>query len=300
MDISLRVLAPCKINIGLEIWGIDSQTNFHFIKTVMIPVGIYDELSFETIESGFKIISDSDIPLDKNNICYKAFKEFRKRYQTKGLRVEIKKNIPVGSGLGGGSSDAAETIRYLASVSNDKPTTQGLLKIAERVGYDVPFFIISKPAIASGFGEKIETIDIPLDFWVIISWRGEGVLTEWAYNEYDKYINNSDNPIKMDWDEILDLLFRGELVKLKGASTNIFEEVLFEKRGDLKKLKDIFNKEGVLYTSLSGSGSAVYGLVREYERAVEIKERMMKEEISAMVAKPLKKGYQLNSINRNS
>lgn len=282
------VLAPAKINIGLEIGRRKEEMGLHPIKTIMIPVSLYDRLMFSSIEEGVEIVSDDSIPLDHRNTCYKAYSIFKESFEMEeGVRVEIEKNIPVGAGLGGGSSDAAETLKYLSKKSGDEVTTEDLLEMSVRIGRDVPFFILSQPAFATGYGEALTPIEVDTDFWVVIAWVDDGVLTKDAYARYDEWLEDGEKLKEYDWNMIFNLLLEGKLVKLYNMVGNDFEGVIFDDRGDLKELKGFFYDWGVDYASMTGSGCSVYGLTHCEYKALEILERLKKIKVNAEIVRPV-------------
>lgn len=295
-----EVFAPCKINIGLGIGERDEETHLHPINSIMVPVGIYDRLVFDVIDEGVEIVSNDDIPLDEGNICWRAYDRFADEFETGGVRIEIEKEIPVGAGLGGGSSDGAETIRFLAQHSDDELGVDDMLRISEDVGYDVPFFILGCPAFATGYGEVLTRIEVDMEFWVVVAWTERGVNTPDAYRDFDAWLEEGGEAKKNDWEEIFDLLFNGKLVKLRGRVWNDFENIVFQKRGDIQEIKDYFYAWGVEYASLSGSGCSVYGLTHSKKRALEVRENFRREGVRAEIGKPVMRDYPVRNIRRKT
>lgn len=254
--------SPAKINIGLRVLS-KRNDGFHNIETIFYPVEIYDEItlrigkiSVDKNRISAKITPDLKIS-DKENICYKAAELFLKEfkiYDSYQIDIKIKKTIPAGAGLGGGSSNAASVLLVLSNYFKsllEKNYKAKLKKIALSLGSDVPFFLEGKPAYAAGRGEKLVSLPgFKVKGKILIVNPGIHVPTPWAYRELKiknyklKILNKVKiyNPI----DERLMI--------------NDFERVVFEKFPVIEKIKyDMFSK-GAGFALMSGSGSTVYGI----------------------------------------
>ena len=157
--ISLK--APAKINLFLEILG-KRNDGYHEIETVMQEIDLVDNLQFEEIQEGVRLnCNDKNIPSDENNLVCKAANLILNECGIrKGVLISLEKNIPVGAGLGGGSSDAAATLKALNLLWKIGLNDAELMEFAAKLGSDIPFFIKGKTALCSGRGEKITPIEV--------------------------------------------------------------------------------------------------------------------------------------------
>lgn len=246
----------CKINLGLFIKG-KRLDGYHEIETLMIPVqNYYDVLkvqitplkTFEFIQTGIPI----DVPIQEN-IIYQAWKKIKEEFNIeKGIKVELEKNIPMGAGLGGGSSNAAQMLLILNELFQLNIPVNTLHRFARTLGADVPFFLKNTPLIARGIGDEFEEIDFPFHYDVKIIVPPFGSNTKEAY----KMLNLKECSTHKDLKSIL----LGDRTAWKNHLVNDFEKPLFHKYPELQAIKNGFYEAGAFYASMSGSGSAVYGL----------------------------------------
>ncbi|MCX7955266.1 MAG: 4-(cytidine 5'-diphospho)-2-C-methyl-D-erythritol kinase [Bacteroidales bacterium] len=242
-----------KINLGLNIIKKRSD-NYHNIKTIFLPISLYDIIEILPSHKDDLIIYGYDIEHD-NNTCLKALNILRDKYNIECLKVIIYKNIPPQSGLGGGSSNAAFTLILLNEMYNLNLSTHELVKIARKIGADCPFFIYNKPLLATLKGDKFNDININLTNYKIclIIHSKIKILTKWAYSLV--------TPKKPEFD--LSATEKVNLLDWKKYIKNDFEEYIFNYYPELKEIKNVLYNKGALYASLSGSGSCVYGIFPE-------------------------------------
>ena len=250
-----------KINVGLKVIS-KREDGFHNIETIFYPVNIFDEIDFNISKTpnnynSLHLKSDKAyIPADKSNTCYKATISFFKEFLIKDffdIRINIKKNIPVGGGLGGGSSDAASVIKALIKYFNINVAEKknSVMNVALSVGSDVPFFLISKPCFAHGRGDKLKLLpDFKLNYKILLVNPNLHISTKWAYeNIKSKGLESAESELRnISKFDINEYNFE-----------NDFEDVVFEKYHELEEIKGIMKKEGAIYASLSGSGATMFG-----------------------------------------
>ena len=253
-----KIKSHAKINIVLRVLS-KRKDGYHNIETIFYPVKIYDAiiLKIEKLKNSkdniIKVKSTPDQSLnDKNNICYKAAKLFLDRFKIKGVKIDIKirKNIPVGAGLGGGSSNAASVLKTLARHFKIK-NINALKKISLSIGSDVPFFLLTKPAYASSRGEKLRTLPkFKISRKILIVNPGIHISTHWAYKELKvkKRKSKSLNDVRH---------FNTRESRLM---INDFERVVFKKYPKIERLKYEMYRLGADFALMSGSGSTVYGI----------------------------------------
>ena len=240
-----------KINIGLNIVSKRPDV-YHNLQTVFYPVPLYDVL--EVLESNndtFTIIDNDDESLTKNNLCLDAVQLLRKDYKIPPLKIILKKNIPMGAGMGGGSADASFMLKLLNEKFNLKIPESKLAQYALQLGADCPFFIYNAPMYAEGIGEKFTPVKISLKgMWMCIVFPNLHVSTKEAFAGI--------TPARPDFN--LKELEKLPIEDWKDKVINDFEKPAFEKYPQLKRIKDKLYENGALYASMTGSGSAFYGI----------------------------------------
>jgi len=253
------VFPNCKINLGLHIIRKRSD-GFHDIETVFYPLGIQDALEIIQTDEQKKNIqySASGLPIEgktEDNLCIKAYQLLKKDFPgLPAVKLHLHKTIPPGAGLGGGSADAAFTLKLVNQQFNLGLSTEKLLDYALQLGSDCPFFIINKPCLATGRGEFLESIRLDLrDYKFIIINPGIRVSTAWAFSKISPALSST--PVK----EIIQQPIETWKEELK----NDFEEVVFFQHPEIKIIKDELYKAGAIYASMSGSGSTVYGIFKK-------------------------------------
>lgn len=260
------VLFPnCKINLGLNITGRRSD-GYHDLETIFYPVPLKDAV--EVIENNTQSsmlnvqFSMSGIVVEgetEKNLCVKAFNLLKKDFPfLPGIKIHLHKAIPLGAGLGGGSADGAFTLLLLNKKFNLGLDEKQLLDYALQLGSDCPFFILNKPCHASGRGEKLEPAKIDLSAYkILIVHPGIHVSTADAFANIKPVIPSKS--IK----KIIQQPAETWRVELK----NDFEETVFAKHAEIKNIKEQLYVAGAVYASMSGSGSAVFGLFKKNQSA---------------------------------
>ncbi|MFC1513913.1 4-(cytidine 5'-diphospho)-2-C-methyl-D-erythritol kinase [candidate division KSB1 bacterium] len=271
----MEIFAPAKINFGLSI-GTKQEDGYHPISSIFLPVSLYDKINIKLSgKSGIDLITKSEtVPCDQTNLCWKAADLFIRTFNIdSGIRIELEKNIPVGAGLGGGSSDAAAVLSALNNLTGNKITTADIRKTAKELGADVPFFIDSTPAAVSGIGEIIEPAVFNWDMKILLAAPDFEISTKEAYSAFDSGIDKK-RPLT-DYSAVLSSL--RIMDEFKERVINDFESVLFDKYSDLRILKNKLYDTGADYVSLTGSGSVVYGMFAEKETAKTAESQIRKD-----------------------
>ena len=267
--ISLK--APAKINLFLEILG-KRDDGYHEIETVMQEIDLVDNLQFEEIQEGVKLkCNDKNIPSDENNLVCKAANLILNECGIKkGVLISLEKNIPVGAGLGGGSSDAAATLKALNLLWKIGLNDAELMEFAAKLGSDIPFFIKGKTALCSGRGEKITPIEVKSEMNYLVIFPHINISTATIYRN-----------LKIDLTKkIIDVSFFLNALKhpkVAGISKLLFnrlEEVVFTTYPDLLDVKKALDHFDFCGLSVSGSGSAFFGLCRDRQQAKAIKSKI--------------------------
>ncbi len=256
--------ACAKINIGLRILG-RLPNGYHEIETIFQSVDLCDEISVTSLEEGIRVKGDHpDMPQDERNICYRAANYLREIARgQKGCSIQIRKKIPMGAGLGGGSSDAAATLRLLNRMWNLNLGSKELSEIAKKLGADVPFFLAPGTAIAYGVGDDLQPLRKGWDFFGVIIYPNHPISTAWAYKNIKINLTNIKKYIKLS-SYFMEKLFLQEFPLF---FKNDFESLVFEAYPEFREIKLQLLQAGSCFASLSGSGSAFFGLFKKEEAA---------------------------------
>lgn len=263
----LKEIAYAKINIGLNIIAKRSD-GYHDIDTIMQSITLFDEILLEK-SPGITIASkSSEIPLDETNTAYKAAKSFFKMtgidWSKTGVLIHIVKNIPSQAGLGGGSSDAAAVLRGLNRIYCTQYSTAVLRELALEVGSDVPFCIEGGTQRAEGRGELLKKLPAFNEYDLVVIMPDESVNTGNAYKLFSK----RSEPHHPDMNRIEAAIISKDLTGLGMCIGNTFENLVFPDKPLIKKaVHDILNA-GAKAGSMTGSGSAVFGLFQSSEEAM--------------------------------
>lgn len=262
--ISITLQAPAKINIGLYIGELDAD-GYHRITTYMQTIDLNDEITICKAER-FTFNQDvEELPLNEGNLCVKAYRALKdyvgERYP---VAIELRKHIPTGAGLGGGSSDAAAVIVGLNRLWRLGLGKREMASVGANIGSDVPFFILSGGSgLCEGRGEIVTPLKPVFRGWVALIFTGVSINTGWAYKIYDDYLTFSPKNTNLKNYLLNDIPAEKGLSELR----NMFEEPVFQYFRDLERVKFQLKRLGASYSSLSGSGSAVFGLFESEDKA---------------------------------
>lgn len=269
----MKILAPAKINWFLHV-GDRRDDGYHEILTLMQFIELYDEIEIEP-EKDIIVESDLDFPQEQN-IAYKAANKIKKETNYPGgARIRIKKNIPYGAGLGGGSSDGAFTLMALNKLWGLGLSSEKLLEIGASIGSDIAFFLNGPSAIVRGKGEIVEKIDIKEPATILLVKPDFPVSTSWAYSEFDRIKKESKitdyHSVRLNYEFIktcLQLTPLSEELFKPEIFRNDLENPVFRHHPVLKEIKLRLLNEGAIYSVMTGSGSALFGVFRKEEEAI--------------------------------
>ena len=248
--------ANCKINLGLDILR-RREDGFHDLETVMIPVSeLYDVVEIERVE-GDSIFEQKGLAVDcdaEQNLCMKALRLMQQLYGIGEVKISLDKRVPFGAGLGGGSSDATSVILALNELYNLGLSEERLVEIAAMIGSDTAFFVRNTPQLCTGRGEQMVPVELPLQGkYLVVAKPNEGVSTKEAYSGVKPAIPQV---------RLVDALQR-PIEEWQGVVKNDFEPHIFEAHPAIAELKKTMLDAGAIYASMSGSGSAVFGIFDE-------------------------------------
>lgn len=243
-----------KINIGLNVLE-KRQDGYHNIESVFYPVNWCDAIEAIKTEGNGDLkltLMGNPIPGSiENNLCFKAYYLLNKKYKLPSLNLWLLKCIPMGAGLGGGSADAAFFLKMLNELFKINLRTEELKSYASQIGSDCVFFIENKPAFVSGKGDVITPIKVDLSgYYIVIVYPPIHIDTKNAYS----LIKPRKRP------DSLQHTILSPIHTWKEKIVNDFEEPIFKIHPQLAEIKNRLYKEGALYASMTGSGSALYGI----------------------------------------
>lgn len=263
-----------KINLTLNVLN-KRDDGYHNIKSVMVPIDLYDELFFDFSDE-YKLVSSLDIDTN-DNIITKVFNIFKTRYNIGNVKITLIKNIPHEAGLAGGSSDATTTIKALNDLFELNLSINEMQDIALEVGSDTLFTLHSKPAIVTSRGDEIEFIDCDLDFDILLIKPKLGFSTKDIFSN-SNIINTKHN------DNIVSYLKDNNIHMINEKCYNSFLSTILETNLEFKKLYDIISLYNKVH--LTGSGSCLFLISDNVKMLKEIKIRFEKENYVKLV-KPL-------------
>ncbi|MFI5252413.1 MAG: 4-(cytidine 5'-diphospho)-2-C-methyl-D-erythritol kinase [Bacteroidota bacterium] len=266
---SITVKAYAKINVGLRILK-KRLDGYHNIETIFHRVNIFDELTFEKSEIIKFTCTDPSLTVVDSNLCIKAIKLLQERYKYQhGVRIILAKNIPIGGGLGGGSSDAAATLLGVSRLWNIDAKDEELAQMALQLGSDVSFFLKDENAYATKRGELLDPVPFSLPYWIVVVFPGIHVSTGWAYTHIKQ--RRQEGPFGLNH------ILKEHLSNLPMLSTkliNDFEPLVTRRHPQIGRLIESLKFWGAGFAQLSGSGSCVYGLFSSKANAEKFVEKV--------------------------
>lgn len=278
----MKVFAPAKINLYLQVLGRD-KNGYHRIRTVFQALELYDEISLsETGNNRIEITCFDKRGVikalsGKQNIVYKAAAFLRQRQKVdKGVRIGIKKNIPVAAGLGGGSSDAAAVLLGLKKLWKLRIKRKELVNIAGKIGADVPFFLSGHTAMGEGYGDIVTPLPDMQRKRVLLVSPGFRVRAKWVYNK----LNGRPKPVKPQGMKNrtysvnkIKKMIKGDM---KSLLFNKLEEVTIPRYPVIGRIKDFLVDNGACFSMMSGSGPAVFAFIEDEKTGIDLMKRTKK------------------------
>lgn len=258
---TLHLESPAKVNLRLEILK-KREDGYHEIRTILQKISLHDTLHFSLKRSrGIRITTDHPgLPTGKRNLVYQAIRSMLERLDYEGgIDVVIEKRIPLGAGLGGGSSNAATALKALNELLKMNLSRKELTETGAKIGADVPFFLFEGPAIGSGIGERLRKITLPT-LWYILIYPDFEVSTRWAYQNFvltkTKYHFNLHGLLKSP----------NEVVRLL---QNDLEGVVSTRHSEIALMKGMLVSARAMGAMMTGSGPTVFGLFPGEKKATE-------------------------------
>jgi len=268
MTEALHLESPAKINLRLEILK-KREDGYHELRTVLQKISLHDTLHFSLKkEKGIYITADHpDLPVGKTNLVYRAAQSILKSSDYKGgVLIQIEKRIPLGAGLGGGSSNAATTLKAMNQILKLNLPQKELIGMGLEIGADVPFFLLKGGAIGSGVGERLKKIELPT-LWYVLIYPNFEVSTRWAYQNF--VLTNQQFHFNLH-------KFLKTPEGISRILLNHLEAVVSKKYPQIGVMGKILFSTGVLGALMTGSGPTVFGLFKDEKSAAGAYEKIKK------------------------
>jgi 4-diphosphocytidyl-2-C-methyl-D-erythritol kinase len=272
----LEKQSPCKVNLLLNILG-KRPDGFHEIETVLLPVNFCDRLTFERGGHGIELsCSDSTLPTDSTNLVHRAAAAYLPAAKiSDGVRIHLEKKIPLAAGLGGGSGNAATTLLALNELFDQPLSGAKLRELAAALGSDIPFFLQSEPALATGRGEKIQPLEpfpaLRGTAFLLIH-PGFGISTPWAYQNLARFpdaLNGKSGRAQ----KLVSLLQSGDLRTASAGFYNSLEAPALDKFPVLSLYQEFLLENGALAALMSGSGSTTFAITENVPSGESLMEK---------------------------
>jgi 4-diphosphocytidyl-2-C-methyl-D-erythritol kinase len=276
----VKIRAPAKINLSLRVVG-KRADGYHLLDTVMVPVSLYDEIDIQQRTSARRAAplapveircKHPQVPLGRDNIAYRAAELLMQKTKiNRSVCIRIRKKIPIGAGLGGGSTDAAAVLVGLNRMWKLHLSVRQLERLALQLGADVPFFIRAKPARARGIGEKLLLLPKLRRRWLVLAYPGFPVATAWVYGNLSLKLTK----LRVNTSIATPLESLDTIEKLL---VNDLEQVAIKRYPEIGRVKTMLSLAGALAVLMSGSGSSVFGVFRSKRLAERAFRRIRHEE----------------------
>jgi 4-diphosphocytidyl-2-C-methyl-D-erythritol kinase len=268
---------PAKINLGLFILG-KRPDGYHDLETLFQMVSLYDTVELESLENGIELVCDDPkVPTDESNLMIRAARLLQEAVPEKtglGCRMVLKKKIPMGAGLGGGSGNAAGVLIGLNRLWDLQLKPAELSKIAAQLGSDIPFFLCAPSAFGQGRGERLTPLQPSKKFHVILAFPRVSMATAEVYQALNFDLTKNSKNINI----LREFFSQSNIASLGAHLHNDLEPVVIERLpvvASIKQKLDSLNADGTL---LSGSGSAVFGIFENSKKAQEAYARCCEED----------------------
>ncbi len=278
-EISLKALA--KINLGLDVTG-RREDGYHDVRMIMQSIHLYDRVEIKRTKSP-KIHVEANLyylPVDENNLVYKAAKLMKEEFQIKGgVRITLQKFIPVAAGLGGGSSDAAAVMVGMNKIFNLGVKQSRLVELGSRIGADVPFCIMRGTVLAEGIGEKLTQLPAMPKCHILLAKPAISVSTGQVYEQ----LSLSPETVHPDIDGIVEQIKQKNAKGVAELMGNILETVTVPEFPVIRDIKDLMMENGAMGAMMSGSGPTVFGLYQNEKDIWEAYDVMKKSGLAKNV-----------------
>lgn len=278
--------AFAKINLTLDVLG-KREDGYHDLKTVMQTVSLRDDIEIDvgTGKPWTLLCDKEDVPCDERNLAWKAAKLYEEAMHKDlgGIEIRITKRIPRQAGLGGGSADAAAVLRALNDHYGNPLSIMALAELGAQIGSDVPFCVVGGCAMCEGRGERMRRLPNMPDCVIVVCKPEFGVSTPELYAKID----GTAIPKRPDNNAMESALLSGELPKVTEQIFNVFDPVVTEEHLELNYIKSIMHSYGALNQQMTGSGSAVFAVMHEFEYAAVVCSMLQENYPNIYICRPV-------------
>lgn len=286
----MRLFARAKINLTLEILeGQDKLVppGYHSVRSIMTAIELADILHLSKGDNGIYLtVNNPDVPVGQSNLVVKAAELFFKTTDiVPRANFHLEKNIPIGSGLGGGSSDAAAALIALNELYETGLSKYDLEKLGASLGADVPFCVRGNTAVAAGIGDRLQTIpDLP-EIWFLLIIPSFSVETKWAYNMLDEWRLKKSREDYDYTEKVCSLIYEKRWDEVRGACKNDFQEMLEFHYPIMKSVQETALKNGADQVILTGSGSALVAWVKNEQIGKRLADSLSSQDVRTMLTR---------------
>lgn len=258
--------AYAKINLGLDVIR-RREDGYHEVKMIMQNIGVCDELAFEKQESGIELRIDTlELPADGNNLIYRTAKLIMEEFGIKeGVKIYLKKRIPIAAGLAGGSTDAAAVFYGMNKLFDLKMTQEKMCELGVKIGADVPYCIMGGTALAEGIGEQLTPLPDAPKATVLLAKPDITVSTKMVYER----LNVPELKFHPDIDGMTKAVLRHDLSGIIERMGNVLENVTIQEYPVIEQIKNMMKEQGAANALMSGSGPTVFGIFENQEQAAK-------------------------------
>ena len=256
---TVKISSNAKVNIGLKVLSL-RKDGYHDIVTIFQEINLFDIIYISINPLGCNFNSNVNWLInDKSNLCITAYEAMKKIFDINGINIDLTKNIPRGSGLGGGSSNAASVLKGIRQLYDLNISDNELENIASKIGADVPFFIRGSIQLGEGIGDRLTPLKINIKGKYLIIIPEVIINTFWAYSQFKNNLDSSLSSINFAGLSI------GKTISLDMLKLfeNDFESIVVPTYPEIGKIKEKLHALGARYASLSGSGSTVFGIFND-------------------------------------
>ncbi len=256
---TVKINSNAKVNIGLKVLSL-RKDGYHDIVTIFQEINLFDIIYISINPLGCNFNSNVNWLInDKSNLCITAYEAMKKFFDINGINIDLTKNIPRGSGLGGGSSNAASVLKGIRQLYDLNISDNELENIASKIGADVPFFIRGSIQLGEGIGDRLTPLKINIKGKYLIIIPEVIINTFWAYSQFKKNLDSSLSSINFAGLSI------GKTISLDMLKLfeNDFESIVVPTYPEIGEIKEKLHALGARYASLSGSGSTVFGIFND-------------------------------------
>ncbi len=281
----ITLQANAKINLSLDVTA-KRPDGYHDLATVMQTIDLCDIVTIVPNQTEQIVVTtNSDELIDMaDNLAYRAAHFFNARFAFKnGYAIDIVKNIPIGAGLAGGSADAAAVIKGLSRLYNKNIDDETLADIGTTLGADVPFCILGGTALAEGIGERLTAIDNQTSYYLVLVKPQQSISTAevFKYFAFDKVLIRPNNKA------LIDALQKDDIALATKSMGNVLESVVVDWLPEIVMIKEQLSKLDACYTQMSGSGSTVFGIFENIEKAQRALHQLEKNWQNVYIARPI-------------